>query len=218
MMDKLSIIHSLKELEDSEDIEILNQSRNSICLYDYQDSKEIMYIFKRSKTELSSHIHISRRIPKKYRPNREKMVQYLLNLPSDMLLTLSDIWFLWSEEDYDDMVAYYDADPAYACDLQDEGCLGKMWFEKNAAIVDVQNIFNSALEIEKQDIAMGFDGNADQDTLEQIVITAIHEIRHIMMDTNIILPEDEYPLYLASEFNVEEFARQWIFEHGWNVF
>ena len=64
-MDKLSIIHSLKELEDSEDIEILNQSRNSICLYDYQDGKEIVYTFKRSKTELASHIHISRKIPKK---------------------------------------------------------------------------------------------------------------------------------------------------------
>ncbi len=218
MMEKQDIIHSLNELKSEDEIEILSQSKNSICLYDYQAGKEIVYTFKRSKTELASHVHISRKIPKKYRPNREKLVQYILNLPSDMLLTLSDIWFVWGEDDYDDMVSYYDADPAYACDLYDENCLGKMWFEKNAAIVDVQNIFNSALEIEKQDIAMGFEGNAYQDTLEQIVITAIHEIRHIMMDTNIILPEDEYPISLASEFEVEEFAREWVREYGWNVF
>lgn len=217
-MEKLSIIHSLKELEKEKEIEIFEQTRSSIGLYDYQDGKEIVYVFKRNKTEFSSHVHISRRIPKKYRPNREKLVQYLLNLPNDMLLTLSDIWFVWNEADYENMVDYYDADPAYVGDLYDENCLGKMWFEKNAAIIDVQNIFKSAVEIEKQDIALGFYGNADQDTREQIIVTTVHEIRHIMMDTNIILPEDEYPVHLASEFEVEEFARQWVYEQGWNVF
>ena len=217
-MEKQDIIHSLNELKHNDEIEILEQSRNSICLYDYQDGKEIVYTFKRSKTNLASHIHISRYIPKKYRPNREKLVQYLLRLPADMLLTLNDIWFVWSFEDYETMVEYYDEDSAYASDLWDGECLGKMWFSQNVAIIDVQNILNSAIEIEKQDIAFGFNGNAYQDTLEQIAVTAIHEIRHIMMDTNIILPEDEYPIYLASEAEVEEFAREWIRENGWDIF
>ena len=135
-----------------------------------------------------------------------------------MFLTLNDIWFVWNEEDYEKMVDYYDADPAYSCDLQDEDCLGKVWFEKNAAIIDVQNIFNSAMEIEKQDIALGLCGYADQDIREQLVLTTIHEIRHIMMDTNIVLSETEYPIHLASEFEVEEFARSWVWNYGWNVF
>ena len=218
MMQREDIIHSLKELEAEGDIEILKIARNSVSVYDYQDGKEITYTFKRSKTSLAKHIHISEKIPAKYRPNKEKVIQYLLALPEDVLLTLNDVWFLWDFDDYDDMVDYYDADSAYAADLYDDRILGRMWFEQNAALIDVQNIVNSALEIEKQDIALGLYGYADMDIKEQTALTLVHEIRHIMMDTNIILPEDEYPIHLASEFDVEDFARSWVEENGWNLY
>ena len=218
MMQKADIIHSLKELESENEIEILECSRSSITIYDYQDGKEITYTFRRSKTSLAQHIHISKKIPQKYRPNKEKLIQYLLALPEDVLLTLNEVWLLWNFDDYEDMVDYHDVDSAWATDLYDENVLGKMWFDQNTAIIDVQNIVKSALEIEEQDIAMGLYGYADTDIKEQTVLTIVHEIRHIMMDTNLILPEDDYPIHLASETEVEDFARMWVSDHGWNIF
>lgn len=39
-------------------------------------------------------------------------------------------------------------------------------------------------------------------------MTLIHEIGHLMMDTNTFLPEDEFPVSEASEDAVEAFCRE----------
>jgi hypothetical protein len=39
-----------------------------------------------------------------------------------------------------------------------------------------------------------------------------------MLDTNIVLDEDEYPVNLASEDKVEAFARDVVDEHGFDVY
>lgn len=218
MMEKYDIIHSLQVLEQEGEIEVIETRNNSVLIYDYQDGKEIQYTFHQSKTSLGSKIHISRKIPQKYRPNKEKLVQYLLALPTDMLLTLNQIWFVWDVEDYEKMAEYHGVDTAWAESLWDEDCVGKCWFDQNTAIVNMQNIVNTALEIEAEDVSMGIISNTTQDILEQAIITLIHELRHVMMDTNIILPEKEYPIYLASEEEVEKFARLWVEQHGYCVY
>lgn len=217
-MRREDIIHSLKALESEGDIQILGSSRNAIYIYDNEDGKEITYTFQRSKTGLAKHVHVSRRIPRKYRPNKQKLVEYLLALPNDALLTLSEVWVLWDEEDYELMTDYHDVDSAWTETLYDEENLGKMWFDQNTVIINMQNIVNSALEEEYEDYKVGIPSHFDEDVQEQTALTVVHEIRHVMMDTNIILPEDEYPLNLASEENVEEFARKWVAIHGYNIF
>ena len=217
-MRKEDIIHSLHKLADEGDVQILGSSRNAMYLYDNEDGKEITYTFQRSKTGLAKHIHISKRIPRKYRPNKQKLVAYLLALPNDVLLTLNEVWFLWDEDDYEMMTDYHDVDSAWSEWLYGEDELGKMWFDQNTVIINMQNIVNSALEEEYEDYKMGIHSHFESDLQVQTAITVVHEIRHCMMDTNIILPEDEYPFDLASEENVEAFAREWVQFHGCNIF
>ena len=38
--------------------------------------------------------------------------------------------------------------------------------------------------------------------------TIFHELRHLMLDCNPLLPEDDYPVHLAAEEAVEAFARR----------
>jgi hypothetical protein len=217
-MKRNEIVRSLKELEEKGELEVLNVSRNSMSVYDFQDGKEITYTFKRSKSGLTKHVHISKRIPQKYRPNKEKVLAYLLALPNDMLLTLNELWILWDEDDYTMMTDYHDVDSAWVESLYAENLFGRMWFDQNTAIINMQNIVNSALEEEYEDYKLGLPSHLELDICEQTVLTLVHEVRHVMMDTNIILPEDEYPIHLAGENAVEDFARAWVFDHGWNIF
>lgn len=38
--------------------------------------------------------------------------------------------------------------------------------------------------------------------------TLLHEVRHLGLDCNVFLPEDEYPIRLQSEEAIEDWARE----------
>lgn len=102
--------------------------------------------------------------------------------------------------------------------LMDDNVLGKVWFYRNVAIIDVQNIVKSAEEVEKEDIELGYPSRKHQDVIEQIVLTMVHELRHLMLDTNIVLSEEEYPTNLGSESKVEQFARDIVHKCGCGIY
>lgn len=216
------IVTALQSLSDDGEIEILEENEDTLWVYDLTDGKDIVYNKNMNCQKLLDKIFISTRIPAEYRPHKQKLAEYLLkHLPHDIFWTLNKIHILWGdEEDYYDMVRLHNVEDenGYVEMLMDDDVLGKLWFEYNSVIVNVSAIVQSALEIEAEDVAMGLTGNAYNDTLEQIVLTLIHELRHLMMDTNIVLSEDEYPIQDGSEEAVEEFARNVVYENGWWVY
>lgn len=87
-------------------------------------------------------------------------------------------------------------------DYDDENhCVGRMFFAHQIVFINEAVIAGCAKNLgdeiisEKEEYETG------------VIMTLIHEIRHLMMDTHIFLPEDEFPPSESSEDAVEEFCR-----------
>ena len=219
-MKSVEIKNALKELAQEGEIEIFKEDDDGILVYDLQEGKEIQYNLNMTVDKLVEKIYINPSIPEYCRPDAKKVAQYLLkHLPVDAFYTLNKICFVYGEEiDCETLSEFFDEDVDWAREVIFSDTLGKMWFEYNSVLIDVKNIIESAEEIERQDIAMGWHGNARADTLRQIAITLVHELRHLMLDTNIVLSEDEYPVKLSAEESVEHFAVRTIGMYGHNIF
>ena len=75
-----------------------------------------------------------------------------------------------------------------------------MLFEKNSIIINLKNI-------EKVSKELNYDKyQENKETQIGLFSTLFHELRHLMLDTNIFLPETIYSAELASEENVEDFG------------
>lgn len=59
-----------------------------------------------------------------------------------------------------------------------------------------------------KEIVDSMGGCVKDEFMDGVGVTLIHETRHQMIDCNFLLPEDEYTSHVATEEQVEEFARQ----------
>lgn len=140
-----------------------------------------------------------------------EVATYLYSLDKNLFTTLEKLCFMWNEDDYNWL--YNETGDEYALYVIDENELGKMWFERNICIVDVKNIVKTCLDLAGPDVDINDTENYFmerqyfiEDLNSGIIMTAIHELRHLMLDTNIILPEDEYPINLSDEDLVEQYC------------
>ena len=214
-MDKQIILNSLKELED---IVILHEEAESISLFDEANGKELTYYFNEYVTpkNLAKRVYVSRLIPENYKGifDKGRIVDALLNkIDRNCLLTMNALFIIHDnegdEEDFEDnkdriaLMEHVGGDE-YASEVG-LGNIGVTWWEKNICIINAARIIATS-----QDTCEELDGNdyyVQKETEIGMWTTIIHELRHLLLDTNIILPEDEYPVELAVEEAVEEYCR-----------
>ena len=80
--------------------------------------------------------------------------------------------------------------------------IGQLWNHANCAIVYLDNVKKVAAETVHENL--GAWKSFHMCTWE----TIFHELRHLMMDCNPFLPEQYYPVHLASEEAVEAFCEE----------
>lgn len=202
-----------KTIEEDEELEIVKATSDGLLLYDSQDAKylPVRFLSNMSASALAGLIHISSAIPKEFLPDKAILAEYLWNnCDRNAFITLNELVVIWDDggyscdpelerlaDDYGDEYA-----KELACDY-----LGQLWNERNIVVINIGNIVETAKEISEEnkdtyDSYFSFENQVLQGFLQ----TAIHELRHLQMETNIFLPEEEYPLHLAGEFYVEAYC------------
>ena len=195
-------------ISDIEDITIEEDTDTYIVIWDEGGNieKQIKFRFEEKFSEdiLKSLIYISPKLTEFIDINI--ITSYIFSLDKNLFTTLEHLCFMWDEEDYDWL--FDETGDEYAKFIMDDEVVGRMWNERNICIIDVKNIFKTTYKMMSED-EDSFLGRQYffEDINNGIMMTAIHELRHLMLDTNIILPEDIYPLELSSEDAVEGFCR-----------
>lgn len=212
----------LAVLSDIDSLHIEEKNEEGMLLWDDEAAKTIPvhFIERLSPSALSRLIHISSDIPSAYQIDKTVLAQYLLDAcDKNAFITLEEMVVIWSEPDEPDTFdpsdfvdeqskrlyeKYYDD---YAYEIG-SGCLGQLWFERNTVMINMGEIVRTAAAIAKENSDL-FDPYFSFERQVEIgfLTTAIHELRHLQMDTNVFLPEDDYPLELGSEEAVEEYCR-----------
>lgn len=88
-------------------------------------------------------------------------------------------------------------------DMQSTNCVGRLFSVHHIIFINEPKINNLAHDLSMD---LGQD-EFHREYCSGILVTLIHELRHLMLDSNPFLPEDIYPEELKDEDEVEAFAR-----------
>lgn len=215
----------LAALADIDSLSIETSEENGILVWDNEDAKMLPFHFPEAMTprSLAERIFVSSDIPPMFQINKDALAEYLWETcDRNAFITLDELVVIWSEpcdEDTFGPAEFTDSGSEHLYDnLGDEyayeigqGVLGQLWWERNVVVVNMGEIVRASEEIARDnedvaDIDSWF--SMENQVLTGLLTTAIHELRHLQMDTNILLPEDVYPLHLSSEDAVEEYCRE----------
>lgn len=200
-------------------MDLLSQDDASIRVWDEDDDKEIAFYFleKMGIKDLASRIHISKQIPDKLKIAPEELAAYLWRVcDKNAFLTMSGMYIFWDGDDEDDEIdplrenlcnEYGDE---YALYIAEDPLLGQLWRDRNFVAINASSIWKAAQEDAEENADMQIDPwfSKESSYARGVLMTAIHELRHLQLDTNPFLPEDAYPLYLAKEQEVEKYCRE----------
>ena len=194
-MNREEILYALHQIPEVE----IGEVTNDICVvFDNNTGKCFQYEFNMTEKLLASKIEVSDGIPRSLQVDVDKLAAYLLsNVDENAFLTLECLCFVAGEQDYDRLAKRYNCCEPY--DFHSHKEMGVMWFDHNVCIVDVANIAHRIKKTEGDKHLLK--------TQREIVVTAVHELRHLMLDTNIVLPYSEYPEELGRECRVEDYAQ-----------
>lgn len=129
----------------------------------------------------------------------EYIAKYLLLTDPAMLVCLNRI--IITTEDESDIEAICDEMDAEDCEFPDiEGYVGLTWHFQNSVIINL-----TAIDSAEDELMDGFESKACMQ-YRDFFTTLLHEIRHLGLDCNPYLPEDEFPEELRQEYNVERWA------------
>lgn len=215
----------LSQVSEIQELSIESSDDKGLVVWDDEDAKLLPVHFPEAMTvdDLVQRIHISSDIPERYRADKKALAEYLWNAcDHNAFITLEEVVVVWSEPDIDETLEPSDFEDEQRKRLYEEysdecaseigeGVLGQLWFERNTAVINMGEIVRAAEEVTVQntdlvDIDPFFSFESQVQT--GFLTTVLHELRHLQMDTNIFLPEDMYPLDLASERAVEEYCRE----------
>lgn len=222
---RLTKEYLLSQISEISELSIESSDDKGLVVWDDEDAKLLPVYFPEAMTvdDLVQRIHISSDIPKCYQADRKALAEYLWKAcDHNAFITLQEVVVVWSQPD--DAGTYISSDfedeqrrrlyEEYSDECANEigeGVLGQLWFERNTAVVNMGEIVRAADEVAAQnadlvDIDPFF--SFENQVQTGFLTTVLHELRHLQMDTNIFLPEDMYPLELASEGAVEEYCRE----------
>ena len=205
MMTRAEIMGRLESLPFIDIFEVTDQQ---VVAYDLHTETDFAIRFAETftKEDLRALIHVSPEIPAALQFDVDKLTDYLWDvMDHNAFLTLNGLWYVCSEADYNTIARFHDCgDAAF---LPEHPAKGIMWFARQVCIVDVRQI--------EQFLARKHPNhwkNPNFDSVgflrRELMVTTLHELRHIMLDTNPVLPIDTYPLELGSEFMVERYAQE----------
>lgn len=208
----------LSRVSEVSELSIESSDDKGLVVWDDEDAKLLPVHFPEAMTvdDLVQRIHISSDIPEWCRADRKALAEYLWKTCDyNAFITLEEVVVVWSQPD--DAGTYMSSDfedeqrkrlreeysDEYAYEIG-ESVLGQLWFERNTAVINMGEIVRAADEVAAQnadllDIDPFF--SFDNQVQTGFLTTVLHELRHLQMDTNIFLPEDMYPLELASELS-----------------
>lgn len=210
-MKKIDIVKSLREDEKDGYGEILEITKEGVNYYDY-DHDETFYRSEKYCTIdwLISKIFVGETAKK--RGVDERTIANMLKMAygeefKDAICTLRGIVVFTNKNDFkkgirmicpnDDLDELLEE---FEYEDFDHVC-GKLWHRKQIVFVNEKCI--SKFAVVDCDEILGYVDIYSSGMYE----TLIHEVRHCMLDTNQFLSEEQYPVYLAAEDEVEEFCR-----------
>lgn len=206
-----------------ENVSVEYTDEKEIQVWDDQDAKVIRFRFleEMGRSDLAELISISADIPERYQVNKGVLAEYLWEAcDRNAFITLEELVVIWSEPDDEESFEptdFEDSELARLCEeYGDEyaleigqGLLGQLWFERNIAVVNMGEIVRAAEEVARENEDLWDPWFSFEKQVEMgFCTTVLHELRHLQMDTNILLPEEDYPVGLASEENVEAWCRE----------
>ena len=221
----LSKEYLLSQVSEIPELSIESSDNKGLVVWDDEDAKLLPVHFPEAMTvdDLVQRIHISSDIPEWYRADKKALAEYLWKAcDHNAFITMNEVVVVWSQPDDAGTYMSFDFEDEQRKRLHEEysdeysyeigeGVLGQLWFERNTAVVNMGEIVRTADEVatENKDLVVidpffSFENQVQTGFLT----TVLHELRHLQMDTNIFLPEDMYPLELASENAVEEYCRE----------
>lgn len=187
-------------------LEILSESETDILVFDYGSSKEVnFHMVSPTKEWLASRIIWGPSLTRSDTPAwSEFLADYLTRIDPAMFICLNHIIVI---DDYEDRKAVADLLNVNEDNLpeEDENFIGQLWFQENCVFVYVSALRAMANKIVKDDPILS---SYDSEMEIGFLTTLLHEIRHLGLDCNFFLPEDEYPLSLQSESSIEDWARE----------
>lgn len=215
----------LSQISEISELSIESSDEKGLIVWDDEDAKLLPVHFPEAMTvdDLVQRIHISSDIPEWYRADRKTLAEYLWKTcDHNAFITLEEVVVVWSQpddagtymssdfEDEQRKRLYEEYSDEYAYEIG-ESVLGQLWFERNTAVINMGEIVRAADEVAAQnadlvDIDPFF--SFENQVQTGFLTTVLHELRHLQMDANIFLPEDVYPLELASEESVEKYCRE----------
>ena len=210
-MKKDDVLKALKEDEEDGNGEIIDKGKHHSVYYDYNEGIETHFRYEEGCTDryVADLIHIGSGAAAK---GLKK--QFLIDVLKkaygedyyDAICTCAGIIIPSNGKEFIQMLSATfrnsdDVNEWYQY-CEQENVVGRMFRTH-------QIVFINEAEIAKLAKTLGDEIISEEEEYETgIITTLIHEIRHLMLDTNPFLPEDEFPVSEASEDAVEAFCRQ----------
>lgn len=220
----------LAQVSETPELSIESSDNKELLVWDDEDAKFLPVHFLEFMTPeaLAQKIHISSDIPKRYQAEKKALASCLWTVcDHNAFITLEDVVVIWSKPDNVETFESSDfgdeqrnrlyekyADE-YAYEIG-EGALGQLWWERNTVVINMGEIVRIADEIATENADMVDTDpffSFENQVRSGFLTTVLHELRHLQLDTNIFLPEDMYPLALASEEAVEDYCREVFEDH-----
>lgn len=209
-MNKGNLINAIKKDEEDENIEILSLTNQNIVVFD--DCRNICYTFPDNINlkYLEDKIIISNKLCYKYKMNKSDIAKKLMSVLSlDYFITLNKIYIIYNQYDISKFVK--DTDLCDECkdyfnEFYSNQC-GLMVYENQCVLINFRVIEKLARKLSfdyydfKKELSIGFWS------------TLFHELRHQLLENNMYLPEDIYPINDTSEESVEDFGNMMAERH-----
>ena len=230
-MKKEIILKELTQDEKEGNGEILFKNKYGVLYYDYDSSVETYYRYGEycTKSILEKNIIIGT-AARKLGITKSKVANLIIKAfgseIEDAICTLNNIGIFFGEEDFDEVLKEAndrlrtgeDLTEWYCYEDYDELC-GNMLFAHQMPMINVKEIYKTTMEISQK---YSYSDEIDLWDFEKefnigLSQTIVHELRHCMMDTNLFLPEIDYPIEEAEEENVEDFCIRKVDNMPYNV-
>lgn len=207
ILKKEEILQTISEEVEQEDVEILEKDETHVSLWDNISDGYRYFYFDEHLTlkSLKERVYISSEADKLINPSN--ILSFIYNkIDRNALMVLNKIYFMCNEKDYEQL--YQDTEDEYALYIMEDHLFGRNWTEQSIIIVDLTNIEKAVKETEKEDLEYGLESHYYVDLYREILLTIIHEFRHLVFGCNSYVSDEEYPWDLNTEEDVELYSKK----------
>jgi hypothetical protein len=202
---------SIYEEEKKGSLTIIEESETDILTDDFNEDRHISYhLIPPTKEWVESRMLFAPSVPEKDRAWIKSRIVPLLLPHTDMLICLNRIIFVKEEIDEEaDESDFSSEDTEFleremdceACEFPDiGGIVGVKWHTQSSVMILLGEIEKTTKEIQ-------LDEEEGETIYEDgLCMTVLHELRHLGLECNPLLPEEEYPVKLFPEPAVEAWA------------